>query len=1269
MFRFFYPLLFITLFSAAFVDTAIAQPPPQLPAIRGQAVGTCFSNYVGGSPSNGIANDFVAAIIDIHTPVPPLWTPTMYHGPANSWRSSNLGQVFGIAIDKRNNIYLTATTSYGSFPGSEPLRFGPAGSGGVYRLDGVTGTISNYLGAPGTFITTAPYTTSAATAVGTSALPNGDGVPASNTAKPGLGNICYALQHDKLYVTNFEDGTIYRINPLTGKIDAYYDPVAPANPGGTSNPAMALDNGTLGFAPAGDRIWGIAWNRLDNRIYYSVWVKDNSTGSATLKNVIRSVQLDAAGLFVPGSDRLDLVIPDPTSIFPGGSNPTLVCPPVADIAFSSTGKMLLAERSMGGPSNPSAHQARCLQYSGTYPTYVGPQQIFVGLTIGAFDGQNSAGGVDYGYGSWDPQKRENVGCDSAVWITGDVLSSVAGFGTIYGVQRSPAIGNTLSTVQSTGFFIDYNGLGSAASYDKTQIGDVEVYRVPCDSVKPPGPPPCDKLSIRTKKDNTYGDQACCFTFDVINGDATGYPFTQITATVITPGVTISNATAPAGWTTSGTGGSSTWMPSSGTIPSGTTSGFSFCLNIGLTNPPQALIFTWVGADGSLCRDTIRVDCKPPAPVPGCASLSEVKLRCRQTGAAGSIFQLGFLLHNESLFYVISQATIISVTPGTVSVSPTTFNFGGGIPTNGTSTQQSLTINGAKPGDTVCLRFELTNAAMTWCCKFDTCFIMPPCRDCCDSTRIKIDGQISHNGQGTSIIGSSITVGPKKVIHASATIISAHIKRFGTTKYCGPTTNWTPVYGDIINPPISLGGLPYDPIPQPFSTPPPPGYREASWGTVPSGVVFSGVPLTLQVNFPAPPTPIGNCYDSLRFCVRYSFTDSNCVTCDTLICYQQKRVGSIIHINPTGGVIGTKREIRDVDPIGSIVMVGKNDGTLRITLPQLNSEALPDEEVRVVGLRLEPSVGVKLVSLDGSPSRDNGVTIAAAVRQGESKTYAIVYDNYANSPSFSNTLRLWLVRNSNLKDTIEMTETVLARVPGVGGGDIVGAEVGLPRPVAVRTFMLYFANANSLKTSISRVTLRLKSSGKILAFGPPEDSAEVQLEAVIGGVVPGGSILSARASSSASAPVAPGGSVRPLYLTIAGTSGDSTTVEYISFDTNGVEVSRGEVILTDPLTSTVRDDNGDPTVTRGGGSIDLLPVAPNPGGSDRTIRFSLIRTTSVLLSVYNSDGEEVARIIDGKVMPSGDHVVVYPGGGLPNGTYFVRLQSDHETRSATMIVVK
>src|SRR5438552_5834145 len=243
----------------------LAQPMPA--NIKGQAVATCFSGGVGYQPYTAINDAYVVGIIDVHGPaVGPgtvsNWPAPMYHGPANSWKSSNFGQVYGITIDKRGNVYISATSNYGNI-NSVPYAFGPAGSGGIYKLAYPSG-----VGAP--FILTAPYTQTPAASVGTNRIPNGNGT----TVTPGLGNMCYDPVHDKLFVTNMEDGVIYRIDPLTGLIDAFYDPVNPANPLGTTNPAMVADNQTLGFAPLGDRIFGIGYNPVDNRIYYSVWMED-----------------------------------------------------------------------------------------------------------------------------------------------------------------------------------------------------------------------------------------------------------------------------------------------------------------------------------------------------------------------------------------------------------------------------------------------------------------------------------------------------------------------------------------------------------------------------------------------------------------------------------------------------------------------------------------------------------------------------------------------------------------------------------------------------------------------------------------------------------------------------------------------------------------------------------------------------------------------------------------------------------------------------------
>lgn len=1226
------------------------QLPPQPSSIRGQAVATFFSGFVGGSPANGIANDYVVGIIDVHNPVAPpsLWSPPMYHGPGNSWRSGNLGQVFGIAIDRRNNIYVTATTAYGSY--GDPLAFGPGGSGAVYRLDGATGVISTATGSPGTFITTASYTLSPSSAIGTSTIPNGNGT----TVRPGLGNICYAVRHDRLFVTNMEDGVIYRIDPLSGTIDAYYDPVAPPNPGGTSNPAMTIDNGTPGAAPPGDRIWGIAFNPLTNRIYYSVWAEDYGGGGPAISNIVRSVELDSAGMFQPSTDRLEVVVPDPLFYHPYSTNPTGRSAPISDIAFSSAGRMLLAERTMNGPSNPAAHGARVLEYSGAWPAWSGPKQTFVGSPGSTLAGQNAAGGVDYGYGGWDGGKEVSVDCDSAIWASGDLLSNATDFPGIHGLQRSPASGNTPATVQTTGYFIDLNGLSSTESYDKTRIGDVEIYRSGCDI--PASDPMCNDLSIVLKKDGTYGLAACCFTITLTNNDATA-TYTRVTATSNRPGVTITNGTAPSGWTVGGTGTTTIWNAPSTGIPMGTTA-LAFCLDIGQANPPHAITFTWVTTEGKVCAKSVQIDCSPPAPPPGCGRLMNLRARCHRISPDGNIYRVVFQVNNQSLANVVTGLSIVGVEPADVGISTTTFSFSPNIPINNTSSTQTLDLfsPSARGGDTVCLRFQLHDTTMAWSCTFDTCLILPPCASGCDGTRIQLgDGlpgmEPSHDGAGTTTIRTNLTVGPKLIVRASATIVSAEMKRFG----CAPTSEWTPVSGEVVDPQSSFGGLPIDQARLPFPAWPLPGYREVRWGTLPAGVSFgTPTPLMLHVLFPPPPTPAIGCHDSIRFSIRYTFTDTDWVTCDTLVHYQQKRTGrALAHAGDPVDVVmkGTNS--------GRILMTSATEGGLTVALAPFSPDGAPGEGVRIVGVRLEPLVGVRLALFNGAPTKDNAGTAAIRIDQGGSASFDLTFDNYASITSWGNRATYRYVLTGAPDDTLETDEMVIARVPGDVGGDTLAAEKSLVRPADVRTYMLYFVNNNPLAQETERITITPLYSGSIIAVGPPPDrNGTVTLSPVADGA---NGVTFQGAGERAE--LIAGSAVRPIYLTLTNAGeGKPVRLEYVSRNGRGEEVGRGIIALDDPLAAMRRD--GDMTETATDGAL-LWPIAPNPSADDRTIRFRLPHADIVDLILYDATGREVRRIIDGVELAAGDHVVILRADGLAAGTYYVLLRTPTASRNAGM----
>lgn len=243
---------------------------------------------------NSDPNGFVGQIVDTQMNStfntaedlnPTITSSSGVFQPAN-WTPADIGQIFGIAIDDDNNIYLAAST--------------------VYTMSGYVPSITNarpaqvYKCAPPTYNAVALYT-----------LPN-SGIDPLN----GIGNIAYDKINKQLFTTNLEDGKIYR-HSLTGALLGSIDP-------------WAADSGTNGIAPQDERVWGIGVNYESNlvKIYFP-----RITSAGTRE--IYSITLQADGSFptTPNPEVLEI------SNVPG----TQLA--ITDIAFSSdTMKMLLAER-------------------------------------------------------------------------------------------------------------------------------------------------------------------------------------------------------------------------------------------------------------------------------------------------------------------------------------------------------------------------------------------------------------------------------------------------------------------------------------------------------------------------------------------------------------------------------------------------------------------------------------------------------------------------------------------------------------------------------------------------------------------------------------------------------------------------------------------------------------------------------------------------------------------------------------------------------------
>lgn len=406
---------------------AVGEPPAECPDGRctGRAPSYGDTAYTNHFPGRHMAvgtyqgltgSDYVVSLFDLATNAPALntnWAGMYrYNGVVGGsgfggWQLDTLGTVFGLTLDDTGNIYACASSAYnadavGQLPG--------ATSGSVYKIDWQTGFVSVFANLPNF------------------PDPAWSGTPAE--ANPCLGNITYDPVHNKLFVTNMEDGMIYRL-AMNGTITGSYDP-------------FGADNGLPGWAPLGERIWAVQWH-TDNRLYFSRW-------NAGLHE-IWALQLDGSGNFVPSSEVLVITVPLSAS---------LQSYPISDISFTKRGSMLLAERMMFNETYVSAHAARLLEYTCDLNTwYLTPGVFSIGNVVGPpFDG--SAGGVDSDYRNYTAGS-----VPGRYWVTGDALHLVSG-DYIYGAQGFPPGGG--STTNS--FLFDYNG--NVFTGDKFELGDIEI---------------------------------------------------------------------------------------------------------------------------------------------------------------------------------------------------------------------------------------------------------------------------------------------------------------------------------------------------------------------------------------------------------------------------------------------------------------------------------------------------------------------------------------------------------------------------------------------------------------------------------------------------------------------------------------------------------------------------------------------------------------------------------------------------------------------------
>jgi hypothetical protein len=87
-----------------------------------------------------------------------------------------------------------------------------------------------------------------------------------------------------------------------------------------------------------------------------------------------------------------------------------------------------------------------------------------------------------------------------------------------------------------------------------------------------------------------------------------------------------------------------------------------------------------------------------------------------------------------------------------------------------------------------------------------------------------------------------------------------------------------------------------------------------------------------------------------------------------------------------------------------------------------------------------------------------------------------------------------------------------------------------------------------------------------------------------------------------------------------------------------------------------------------GSFSLEQNYPNPFNPSTTICYALPHNSFVTLTVYNTLGQQVAKLVN-EQQEAGYHEAVFRSDGLPSGVYFYRLEAGSFTSTKKLLLLR
>jgi hypothetical protein len=94
----------------------------------------------------------------------------------------------------------------------------------------------------------------------------------------------------------------------------------------------------------------------------------------------------------------------------------------------------------------------------------------------------------------------------------------------------------------------------------------------------------------------------------------------------------------------------------------------------------------------------------------------------------------------------------------------------------------------------------------------------------------------------------------------------------------------------------------------------------------------------------------------------------------------------------------------------------------------------------------------------------------------------------------------------------------------------------------------------------------------------------------------------------------------------------------------------------------------PTAPANPSQFELLQNYPNPFNPSTIIRYALPERSHVILSVFNTLGQQVATLMNGS-QNAGYHEVKFDGTGFASGVYYYQLQAGDFMQSRRLVLLK